>query len=598
MAVYNTEKIPERLQNFCPYPKAQDRKSWESLSEEICKRTVEIADIAKKIQIGRINLSDWLVFTKTGNRVDFEEKYFARRRRLSALVMGECVSYKGSYLNEIADTIFAICEESAWQLPAHNSYVRDTKALPLPDVDRPLLDLFACETGAVLASTLYLLKEEIENVAPTLTKRVELEINNRIIKPYVSNWFWWMGGKGERTLNWTVWCTQNVLLTAFMANVENESQKNVLRKAVESLNCFLEDYGDDGCCDEGAQYYRHAGLCLFNASVVVNTVTGGAFEYVWDIPKIKNIANYILNAHVADKYYINFADCAAVAGRCGAREYLFGKACNLNELTAFAANDWKKEENKGLILENNLFYRLQSIFTEKEMSESTVKNQTKPKDVFYPSTGLFIARDNKYTLAVKAGHNADNHNHNDVGSFTIYIDGRPFLIDIGVENYTAKTFSDKRYEIWTMQSSWHNLPEFDSNMQMPGKEYCAKNVETSFSETESQIKMELSSAWGKTAKLNEYHRQVSIKKGQGIYISDCCAGNYKHAYLNLIFAKKPEITGNRVAVNDVGELFISNCNSVLCEEITVTDSRLNASWGNKIYRVRVRFFKKISLEIN
>ena len=69
------------------------------------------------------------------------------------------------------------------------------------------------------------------------------------------------------------------------------------------------------------------------------------------------------------------------------------------------------------------------------------------KDIFYPSTGLFIARDSRFCLAVKAGDNDDSHNHNDTGSFTIYKDGKPLFADIGVETYQAKTFSPQRYEI-------------------------------------------------------------------------------------------------------------------------------------------------------
>ena len=34
---------------------------------------------------------------------------------------------------------------------AHNSYIRDTPQLPLPDTTRPIVDLFAAETGALLA---------------------------------------------------------------------------------------------------------------------------------------------------------------------------------------------------------------------------------------------------------------------------------------------------------------------------------------------------------------------------------------------------------------------------------------------------------------
>ena len=61
-------------------------------------------------------------------------------------VLGEAVVQQ-DFLDEVADTVWAICEESAWQLPAHNSYVRDTPQLPLPDTTRPIVDLFAAETA-------------------------------------------------------------------------------------------------------------------------------------------------------------------------------------------------------------------------------------------------------------------------------------------------------------------------------------------------------------------------------------------------------------------------------------------------------------------
>ena len=38
---------------------------------------------------------------------------------------------------------------------------------------------------------------------------------------------------------------------------------------------------------------------------------------------------------------------------------------------------------------------------------------------------LFIARDSSFCLAVKAGDNDDNHNHNDTGSLTLYKNGKP-----------------------------------------------------------------------------------------------------------------------------------------------------------------------------
>ena len=63
---------------------------------------------------------------------------------------------------------------------------------------------------------------------------------------------------------------------------------------------------------------------------------------------------------------------------------------------------------------------------------------------------------------------------------TLYRDGRPLLIDVGVETYSKKTFSPQRYEIWTMQSCWHNLPQFDPDGakydQQPGAAFAAADV--------------------------------------------------------------------------------------------------------------------------
>ena len=65
--------------------------------------------------------------------------------------MAECAADDGRCLPAIADYVWAVCEETAWQLPAHNTYRRDTPQLPLPDPARPVIDLFAAETGALLA---------------------------------------------------------------------------------------------------------------------------------------------------------------------------------------------------------------------------------------------------------------------------------------------------------------------------------------------------------------------------------------------------------------------------------------------------------------
>ena len=47
---------------------------------------------------------------------------------------------------------------------------------------------------------------------------------------------------------------------------------------------------------------------------------------------------------------------------------------------------------------------------------------------------------------MKGGHNAENHNHNDVGSFVVALGRATPLVDPGSEVYTARTFSPRRYD--------------------------------------------------------------------------------------------------------------------------------------------------------
>src|SRR5437868_14155296 len=70
-------------------------------------------------------------------------------------------------------------------------------------------------------------------------------------------------------------------------------------------------------------------------------------------------------------------------------------------------------------------------------------------------------------VAAWGGHNAQSHNHNDVGNFIVYGDGKPVLIDVGVETYSAKTFSPQRYEIWTMQSAYQTCRPSTASCREP-----------------------------------------------------------------------------------------------------------------------------------
>ncbi|WP_425484101.1 heparinase II/III domain-containing protein [Allomesorhizobium camelthorni] len=570
---------------FAPAPASADRPFWTGLPEIMRSRLIADAEAELRSPWPVLTAQGYRAFTLTGDRVGYERDYFARRRRLNTLALAEAVEGRARFVDALIDGIYLVCEESGWQLPAHNAQEREQARDPLPDSARPVIDLFAAETGAQLAVIASILGDVLDAVSPAIVARIDQEVETRITRPYLDRHFWWMGNGDEPMINWTPWCTQNVLLSTFTRPTDQAVRRAVITKAAHSLDAFLKGYGEDGACDEGAFYYRHAALCLFGALTVMDTVAPNVFSNLWRAPKIRNMAEFVLHAHVLGPYYINFADASAVLEPCGAREFLFGKAVGSQALCAFAAADAARNERPELPEEINLYYRLLAISTAGEMSAFEPSPVEKP-DIYYPSCGLFVARDVRFVVAAKAGDNGDGHNHNDVGSVTVYKDGLPLLIDVGVETYTAKTFSPQRYEIWTMQSAFHNLPSFEGVGQQVGEAFAARDVEVALGDAVSSISMDIAGAYPEGALLSHYRRTLRLTKGGAVEIVDRYAGA-RQAELSLMLCEKPVLSDGRIDVGDRGEILLAGAGLPRVEEIEIADPGLRLAWPERIYRVLV-----------
>ncbi len=648
------------------YPDISDRKKWDALSDNLKIELTEAGEKAVKEPWTQLLISDFTQFSKSGDRLAYEEKYFPRRRKLCALVMAECIENNGRFIPEILDGLYLILEESTWCLPAHNSYIRDAKQEYLPDVTRPIIDLFDAESGALVAMTEYLLRPVLDKISPYISRYVDERLNERIFVPYINEHFWWMGNGREPMCNWTSWCTQNVLICALTRRegfFDESGRRDFLERAAVSLDFFLDEYGDDGCCNEGAQYYSHAGLCLFGALELMSGALedrGCSFDRVFEDPLIKNIGSYIVRMHACGDYYINFADCSPFCGRRTAREYLYGKRTGDKALSYFAASDFAKggPDDRILTDEINLFYHVMQAFAYDEMMEISGKSAidkshegeekkavktgdelSAPSDSFFESTGLMIARDEHFVIAAKAGNNGDSHNHNDVGSFTVYKDRRPLIIDLGVGTYTAKTFSKERYEIWTMQSQFHNVPTFLAGnvedlgkdpaadlynknvfMQREGAEFgavstkCALAIAGALYENESAVRtssleMDIAPAYGDD-RIRSYKRKIECIKGTGVRVHDIYDGDLEAA-VTLMLYEKPRLSGEvskrcgsdrneplLIEVGELGKAVIKGAKKVKTEAFPIEDARLGAAWKHEVYRVLIYMDNDHELDIS
>jgi hypothetical protein len=202
-------------------------------------------------------------------------------------------------------------------------------------------------------------------------------------------------------------------------------------------------------------------------------------------------------------------------------------------------------------------------------------------------------------IAAKGGHNEESHNHNDVGSFLAYLDGWPLLIDVGVETYTAKTFDAKyRYEIWTMQSQWHNLPTVNGEMQRKGCEFAAREARYASTDDDATFQLDLAGAWPKSAGINAWNRTIHLQRGQAIVVTDDyqLTAARAPAVFNFITTRPvdltipgqvrlgafPESTSSRGAVL----AYDAAAFTAAVDAVEITDPWLKTSWA-RVFRVRL-----------
>lgn len=179
----------------------------------------------------------------------------------------------------------------------------------------------------------------------------------------------------------------------------------------------------------------------------------------------------------------------------------------------------------------------------------------------------------------------------------VYADGKPYLIDIGVETYTAKTFSPERYEIWTMQSEYHSLPVINGFGQKEGRAYRAREVAYERSDTTVRLGLDLAGAYPAEAGVKAWRRSFAFERAEGrdaaITLREQCtlAEPSRSVRLHMISCRRPTVAREgRILLSDGdgGALTIDyepEQWGVAFERIEVVDEQLRRVWGDALYRI-------------
>jgi len=584
-----------------PYPKATEREAWRQVPAEIASATIKRAEAIKGTAWEAFPATVFLEYKRNGNRQHFEHYYFTRRARLTDLVLGECVEGTGRFVDEIINGVWLVCEETFWGLPAHLLLQKNHPSSGLPDVEEPVVDLFAAETGATMSWIHYLLGAQLDQANAMIAPRIRFEVKRRILDPaFTRDDFFWMfkefQGQKHRLNNWTPWIDSNWLAANLLIEPDVERRKAAVAKICRSVDQYLEDYRSDAGCEEGPGYWNVSPGSYFDCCALLTSATGGAGNPLSN-PFIRKMLRYIANVHINGPWFVDYGDAPPQMEENGEFVYRIGAAIHDMTLQAYGAFNAAADVARGESLSDDqgrLARAMPNILAAAD-ALAFRKQDALVRDTWYPDLGLMTARvkegsSDGFYLAMQAAPNQRPHGHNDSGSFIVFHDGDPVIIDMGPEAYTAP-----RYK-FSVQSAYHNLPTIGGVMQNNKKpEYRASDLHYSTDDAQASVSMNLATAYPEEAGAVRWIRRLTLDRtADRIDLNeDFQLRKAVPVQLSFITPRVPkQESGGKIVltaagrnVRDVTLGYNAQSLAPTIEKMDITDEWLVSRWGNTLYRV-------------
>jgi len=424
----------------------------------------------------------YLLFTKTGNRTAYQRPYGQRSGRIQRLLMAECLEHKGRFLKALERDVIAMCDERSWTMPAHDSGLANFNGTRLT------IDLGSSARGWLLSTVEWWLGE---GLAPEVRKRIRGEVHRRVLDVYMkavqeedTRGNWWMVGNN----NWNAVCTAGVVCTALNLVESPEERARYLAAAELSNPHFLSGFTDDGYCSEGMGYWNYGFGHYMILGLAVREATGVKLDF-FQGEKLARIAAYARAFQIEPGRCPWFADGG---GNPSGRVWSVVRHVYPGAVPAsFVPPSVLSGSHANVALR---------AFGQEPPAAPSAEKAVLPIRDWFGDAQILLSRGAPeagvpFGAAIKGGHNAEHHNHNDVGSYTIMLCGEAFVLDPGGEVYTRRTFSSQRYVSKFLNSYGHPVPIVAGELQAKGRAAAARVLASEFSDAMDRLVLDISGAY-------------------------------------------------------------------------------------------------------
>jgi hypothetical protein len=575
--------VPE--QAYRPAPPISDREFWADVAKKESAQKIfdtAVADLDKKPEVP---ISDEIYrrANKEGNRGIYKPRYYRTMEVLEKAVVAECIENEGRFVPQIIEHLNAIMAMKSWLHPNHDpgNSVLDGK--------RVAIDLGARKFGSVIMLAEVLLEDRLP---ADLRKEIRDQIARRITSSYLKScrgedkkgntWIW-------STSNWNSVCTGGTLFSSLTASDDFDERVAVVGCTLNSMKYYLTGFGADGYCSEGIGYWNYGfGNYLYLAQTIYD-YTGGAIDLFTftDPDKMKRVGNFPVNFEIQQGVYPCFADGGANFAADSDNYAYILSAKN------YGARKPTYSRPEGMTMQ------LQEWADPVSYVDPDVADVELPGHTYFDDFGIVISRgkqDVPFSIAIKAGHNGENHNHMDVGSYVMVL-GRDHILcgDLGAPPYQAGAFSPSH----PMRSSWgHPVPRVDGTLQSEGKEFRGNVLKTEFSETRDRVVVDIKDAYEVPTLEKLVRAMENDKTGKGtITIADAFSASTPIEFGTAIMTH-----GDYKIVGSKTVLLMRDGRKIRVEisaeggAFTIDDEQVKAKavrYADEAFRIGINFKKKL-----
>lgn len=503
------ELEPMLSDHFCVLPSINDRAFWDSMASQSTFRNL-VRSAEKELQTPVPVVPDelYLQFSENGNRTNYQNAYNQRNAPLPRMVLAECFENQGRFIPRIEELLKACFADRSWVLPAHDSSLKNFNGTY--DVD-----LVSSATAWHLATIASVLGDRL---SPEVRKELDHQLEIRCFEPFRQSILtgtpklWWVRGIN----NWNAVCMAGVMGAALTHLESREERAWFLAAGEKFIQNSNRGYAEDGYCTEGVGYWCYGFGNHARLSETVRRATNGKIQ-ILNQPKLRKVALYGFTIEILPGSSPSFADCGMNAHPTYSllaflnRYYGFhldgydftlpSYSHNLNDLGIFGTNlpPLPEKGQPGMatvsdsmpeITNRTWFSDAQILILRPEGWKATTQNLADAR-----ATRKAVEELNGFAVAMKGGHNAEEHNHNDVGTYVLIHRGQFPALDLGGEVYTARTFSKDRYVSDVLNSWGHNVPVVAGQLQKTGRSHCATVLKTDFNAKEERFLLDFAAAY-------------------------------------------------------------------------------------------------------